>query len=126
MQLDPLRQEDHKANSCEHLEGLSAKDFPPQKTPGACEECLTEGTVWVALRECQSCGHVGCCDSSTGQHATKHFHQTQYPVMRTVPPALGYGAMSMRHRVCSVNDSSSAAGIELFVAGGMAQISTRR
>jgi hypothetical protein len=46
------------ASSCEHLERLSAEDFPPQKTPGACEECLTEGTVWVALRECQSCGHV--------------------------------------------------------------------
>ena len=39
---------------------------------------------------------------------------------------LGYGAMSIRHRVCSVNDSSSVAGIELFVDGGMAQISTRR
>jgi hypothetical protein len=34
--------------------------------------------------------------------------------------------MFMRYRVCSVNQSSSAAGIELFVAGGMAQIATRR
>jgi hypothetical protein len=83
----PLRQEDHMANSCEHLEGLSAKDFPPQKTPGACEECLTEGTVWVALRECQSCGHVGCCDPSTGKHANRHFQETQHPVMRC--PACG-------------------------------------
>jgi CPA1 family monovalent cation:H+ antiporter len=83
----PLRWEKHMANSCEHLERLSAKDFPPQRTPDACEECLSEGTVWVALRECQSCGHVGCCDSSTGKHATKHFHETQHPVMRAVPPA---------------------------------------
>ena len=44
------------ANSCEHIARLSAEDFPPQKTPGACEECLKEGTVWVALRECQTCG----------------------------------------------------------------------
>ena len=36
------------ASSCEHLERLSAEGFPPQKTPGACEECLTEGTVWVS------------------------------------------------------------------------------
>jgi hypothetical protein len=37
------------ATSCEHLDGLTSGDFPPQKTPNACEECLTQGTVWVAL-----------------------------------------------------------------------------
>jgi monovalent cation/hydrogen antiporter len=75
------------AKSCEHLSGLKGEDFPPPRTPDACEECLTEGTFWVALRECRSCGHIGCCDSSTGKHATKHFHDTQHPVMRAVPPA---------------------------------------
>ncbi len=75
------------ATACEHLIGLSAKDFPKPKTPGACEECLAEGTVWVQLRECQSCGHVGCCDSSSRKHATKHFQETQHPVMRALPPA---------------------------------------
>jgi hypothetical protein len=39
------------AKSCEHLVGLAPANFPPQKTPDACEECLAEGTVWVALRE---------------------------------------------------------------------------
>ena len=29
-----------------------------------CEECLQMGGTWVHLRECLSCGHVGCCDSS--------------------------------------------------------------
>jgi CPA1 family monovalent cation:H+ antiporter len=75
------------ANTCEHLENISASAFPPAKSPAACEGCLKEGTVWVALRECQVCGHVGCCDSSTGKHATKHFHSTQHPVMRAIPPA---------------------------------------
>jgi len=28
------------AKSCEHLEGLTPEDFPPQRTPNACEECL--------------------------------------------------------------------------------------
>jgi hypothetical protein len=76
------------AKSCEHLEGLTPEDFPAQRTPGACEECLAQGTVWVALRECQSCGHVGCCDSSTGKHATKHFQEmatsrhARYPACR--------------------------------------------
>jgi CPA1 family monovalent cation:H+ antiporter len=70
--------------SCEHLQHLSAADFPLPKTHGACEECLLEGTHWVALRECQRCGHVGCCDSSPGRHATRHFHNTGHPVMRSV------------------------------------------
>ena len=35
-------------------------------TPSAerCEECFQMGDTWVHLRECLSCGHVGCCDSS--------------------------------------------------------------
>lgn len=74
------------ADLCEHLDGLGVQDFPSPKTPGACEECQAESTVWVELRECRTCGHVGCCDSSIGRHATKHFHATQHPVMRAVPP----------------------------------------
>jgi Zn-finger in ubiquitin-hydrolases and other protein len=62
------------ATSCEHLKGLMASNFPPPRTPDACEECLVEGTPWVALRECRTCGHVGCCDSSPRRHATRHFH----------------------------------------------------
>jgi hypothetical protein len=41
---------------CEHLEGLTAADFPRPRTPEACEECLREGTRWVELRECRACG----------------------------------------------------------------------
>ena len=29
-----------------------------------CEEYLKIGDAWVHLRECLSCGYVGCCDSS--------------------------------------------------------------
>jgi hypothetical protein len=34
--------------------------------PGAdgCVECLQMGDTWAHLRECLTCGHVGCCDSS--------------------------------------------------------------
>lgn len=71
---------------CEHLKNLSEESFPPPRTRGYCEECVKEGTTWVALRECLACGHVGCCDSSEGQHATKHFHATLHPVMRSVMP----------------------------------------
>jgi uncharacterized UBP type Zn finger protein len=50
-----------------------------------CEECLRTGQHWVSLRLCQSCGHVGCCDSSPGKHARQHFQQTQHPIVRPLP-----------------------------------------
>jgi uncharacterized UBP type Zn finger protein len=72
--------------TCEHLKNLTEADFAPLREPVGCEECLKAGTQWVALRQCLTCGHVGCCDSSPGKHATKHFHQTQHPVMRSAMP----------------------------------------
>jgi uncharacterized UBP type Zn finger protein len=71
---------------CEHLKNLTASDFPPPRTPDACEDCLVEGTGWVQLRECKDCGHVGCCDSSPRKHATAHFKKTQHAVIRSVQP----------------------------------------
>jgi uncharacterized UBP type Zn finger protein len=51
-----------------------------------CEECIKSGDSWVHLRMCTECGHVGCCDSSKNQHATKHFHHTKHPVVRSIEP----------------------------------------
>jgi len=34
---------------------------------------------------CLTCGHVGCCDSSPGTHATNHFKKTGHPVMVALP-----------------------------------------
>ena len=68
--------------ACEHLADL--EPVPP-RTQG-CEECLKTGARWVHLRLCLTCGHVGCCDSSAGQHATRHFHQVGHPVMASFEP----------------------------------------
>lgn len=57
----------------------------PARTEG-CEECLKSGTRWVHLRLCLTCGHVGCCDSSPGRHATRHFRETTHPVMASFEP----------------------------------------
>jgi uncharacterized UBP type Zn finger protein len=57
---------------------------PPRGT--GCEECLKTGMKWVHLRVCLSCGHVGCCDSSPGRHATGHFNATRHPVMASFEP----------------------------------------
>lgn len=51
-----------------------------------CEECLKMGDTWVHLRVCETCGHVGCCDNSKNKHATKHFHQTHHPIIRSKEP----------------------------------------
>jgi hypothetical protein len=56
-----------------------------------CEECLKQGTSWVHLRMCLICGHVGCCDSSPGRHATKHFYATKHPLMRSFEPGEKWG-----------------------------------
>jgi monovalent cation/hydrogen antiporter len=55
-------------------------------TEHVCEDCVREGTRWVHLRQCMVCGHVGCCDSSPSRHATKHFHETGHPIMRSAEP----------------------------------------
>jgi uncharacterized UBP type Zn finger protein len=67
---------------CTHLDQI--QNVEPH-TKG-CEECLKMGDPWVHLRLCMECGHVGCCDSSKNKHATKHFHKTQHPLIRSIEP----------------------------------------
>jgi uncharacterized UBP type Zn finger protein len=69
--------------SCQHTAQVRAVE---PRTPGGCEECLTQGTRWVHLRLCQECGHVGCCDNSPGKHATKHYHRSQHAIIRSLEP----------------------------------------
>jgi uncharacterized UBP type Zn finger protein len=33
-----------------------------------------------------TCGHVGCCDNSPNRHATRHFHGTKHPVIKSFEP----------------------------------------
>ncbi len=72
------------AGSCKHLDH-DWKDTQPS-SPGQCAECVAEGHTWVHLRMCLKCGHVACCESSPGNHATQHFHDTRHPVMRSYEP----------------------------------------
>lgn len=69
---------------CDHL--TEAPKDTRAKTPLGCEECLRIHDTWVHLRLCLTCGHVGCCDSSKNKHATKHFHDTKHPVVRSFQP----------------------------------------
>ncbi|WP_229749003.1 UBP-type zinc finger domain-containing protein [Hymenobacter frigidus] len=42
--------------------------------------------LWVHLRACQECGHVGCCDSSKNKHTLKHLHVSSHPVVSSAEP----------------------------------------
>jgi uncharacterized UBP type Zn finger protein len=71
-------------SECPHIEKLPHPQ--PDPLSGTCPECLAAGTHPVQLRICLECGHVGCCDSSAGRHATGHFNATGHPVMRSYEP----------------------------------------
>jgi Isopeptidase T len=75
------------ANRCDHFSEI--KDVKPN-TKG-CEECLKMGDSWVHLRLCLSCGHVGCCDNSKNKHATKHYHATKDPMIKSLEPGEEWG-----------------------------------
>lgn len=68
---------------CEHV--ALAHEVAP--SANGCDECLASGGSWVHLRICMVCGHVGCCDSSPGQHATGHWHgNPDHPLVRSFEP----------------------------------------
>jgi uncharacterized UBP type Zn finger protein len=70
------------ADTCTHLDQIH--DIEPGTT--GCEDCLKIGGVWVHLRLCRDCGHVGCCDQSPNRHATAHFHATEHPIIQSFEP----------------------------------------
>lgn len=72
---------------CHHVRDISPE---PPRTLG-CEECLRLGMRWVHLRLCLSCGHVGCCDSSPGKHATKHHRHSGHPIVASFEPGERWG-----------------------------------
>lgn len=67
---------------CKHLDQIRN----PRPHSKGCEECLKTGDSWVHLRLCESCGHVGCCDSSKNKHASKHYRATRHPIMKSFQP----------------------------------------
>jgi hypothetical protein len=59
-------------------------DVPP--TGEGCVECLAGETWWLHLRRCTQCGHVGCCDSSPEQHASRHAREQGHPIAQSFEP----------------------------------------
>jgi len=70
--------------ACTHLDTVEFTELPDEIA--GCAECLATGGWWVHLRMCQSCGHIGCCDSSPSKHATAHARETSHPLVRSAEP----------------------------------------
>jgi hypothetical protein len=51
-----------------------------------CVECEESSGWWFHLRRCALCGHIGCCDTSPGQHATAHARQSGHPFITSFEP----------------------------------------
>ena len=88
-------------SDCTHLDTIDLT-VTPSSTEG-CSECLSTGGWWVHLRECMTCGEVGCCDNSPNKHATAHFHATEPPdhPLAESPARTGTGATWTRSRSSS-------------------------
>jgi Zn-finger in ubiquitin-hydrolases and other protein len=67
-------------------ERQSGIDPHAKPTGSGCVECLADGSWWLHLRRCAQCGHIGCCDTSPNQHASKHHASTSHPVIASFEP----------------------------------------
>jgi CPA2 family monovalent cation:H+ antiporter-2 len=70
--------------ACAHLDQIDLSVRPDAE--GVCPDCVAIGGTWMHLRECMSCGHVGCCDNSPNRHATRHHEATQHAIIRSLEP----------------------------------------
>jgi uncharacterized UBP type Zn finger protein len=78
--------------STTHLNGTAPRcdhaDSPPSIAPQSddCRACRAQGTRWVGLVRCLTCGWVACSDHSPGRHARAHYEETDHPVTVALPP----------------------------------------
>ena len=69
---------------CTHLDTIEITELPEEVA--GCEDCLRTGGVWLHLRICLACGHVGCCDDSPSRHASAHAAASDHPLIRSLEP----------------------------------------
>ncbi|MER7755001.1 UBP-type zinc finger domain-containing protein [Kitasatospora sp. NPDC097643] len=69
---------------CTHTDRIELTRLPD--VIDGCEDCLAIGGTWVHLRMCQSCGRIGCCDSSPNRHASAHARTVDHPIARSAEP----------------------------------------
>ena len=81
--LEAHREHDVSGGNMTEMQGVDPS--VPPSGPG-CVECEADQGWWLHLRRCTQCGHIGCCDNSPAQHATRHAKETGHPVIRSYEP----------------------------------------
>ncbi len=66
-----------------HRNGINPSSEPSGE---GCAECAAAKGWWFHLRRCAECGHIGCCDSSPSQHASRHAAATGHPIITSFEP----------------------------------------
>lgn len=69
---------------CSHLDTIELTELPDPIA--GCADCLAAGGSWVHLRMCETCGRIGCCDSSPSRHASAHARDARHPIARSAEP----------------------------------------
>jgi len=70
--------------TCTDLDSIELTELPQSIT--GYEDCLAIGGRWLHLRMCQTCGPIGCCDSSPNRHASRHASASGHPIARSAEP----------------------------------------
>ena len=95
---------------------------PPSST--GCVECMAEGGWWFHLRRCAECGHIGCCDASPSQHASRHAAEAGHPLIRSFEPGedwfWDYRPTSSRGAAARPASTSSARSADSRAGGARA------
>jgi hypothetical protein len=102
--------------ACRRMEGRlemrkSQRGINPASKPSGngCVECLASPKGWwLHLRRCAKCGHIGCCDSSPSQHASKHAATTGHPIIASFEPGEDWFYDYEEHAMIRIK------GVELF------------
>ena len=85
--------------ACRHLDMI---EVPPlsraARADAVCPQCVAMDSGWVHLRQCATCGAIGCCDSSPNRHARAHFRAERHPIIASAEPGEDW-------RYCFVDDT---------------------
>jgi hypothetical protein len=69
---------------CSHTDSIELTELPD--AIAGCEDRPVIAGTWLHLRMCQSCGRIGCCDSSPRRHASTHSRSTEHPIANCAEP----------------------------------------
>ena len=72
---------------CTHTGAIAVERLAEAaRRDAVCAECVRIGSDWVHLRQCLTCGEVGCCDSSPHRHARAHAKAAGHPIVASAEP----------------------------------------